>query len=164
MHVCMCVNYMHVCACVFINVYVYIGVGICVYWWCLCILSLYNAQSQIAHRGHSGTAVTWTLRNTTITTALYTASSIKSVWLEAQWQWDGSRAHLRKSHLEYFREASKMFEPLQTSQENSLSGFSESRSLLFVVGICESGECIDTEKTRNCAVSLFRFTYFIRPF
>jgi hypothetical protein len=53
---------------------------------------------------------------------------------------------------------------LQTSQENSVSGFSESGSLLFVVGICESGERIDTEKTRKFAVSQFRFTNFIRSY
>ena len=99
-----------------------------------------------------------------ITTALYTASRIRLLWLQAQWQWGVSGAHQRKSHLEYFREASKMFEPLHTSQENSVSGFPESRSLLFVVGICESGEGIDTEKTRKSAVSLFRFTNFRRPF
>jgi len=57
-----------------------------------------------------------------------------------------------------------MFEPLQTCQENSVRGFSESRSLLFVVGICGSGECIDAEKTRKSAVSLFRFTDFVTPF
>ena len=79
-------------------------------------------------------------------------------------EWHDSVAQLGKSHLEYFRQPSKMFEPLQTSQENSVSGFSESGSLLFVVGICESGERIDTEKTRKFAVSQFRFTNFIRSY
>ena len=191
--VCACVMYICVCMCVYIYIYththvciyiyththththihihtyihyIYVGIYICicVFWWCFCILSLYTAQSQITHTGHSGAAVTWTLWNATITTALYTASRIRSVCLEAQRQWDGSGTYLRKSHLEYFREASEMFEPLQTSQENSVSGFSESRNLLVVVGICESGESVDTEKTRTFAVSLFRFTNFIRPF
>ena len=43
------------------------------------ILSLYTAQSQIAHPGHSGAAVTWAPGNATITTALYTAAWIRSV-------------------------------------------------------------------------------------
>ena len=172
MYVCMyvCKVYACLCVCFYVSMYVcmylciYIYICICVFWLCFCILSLYTAQSQIAHPSHSGAAVTWTLRNATITTALYTASRVRSVCLQAHRQWDGSGAYLRKSHLEYFREASKMFEPLQTSQQNSISGFSERRSFVVVVGICESGECIDTEKTRTFAVSLFRFISFIRPF
>ena len=53
-----------------------------------------------------------------------------------------------------------MFEPLQTSQENSVSGFSESRNLLFVVGIYESGECIDTKDTKVCCFTVPFYKFY----